>query len=148
MASKINDIEREKRIDLVGDFFISERTTVRKTTKFFNDNFFSISSATVYDYLKRYINKYPSKKDIILEILSSNKEESINNETIRQRVLDNSKYALSGYTIEEISSLSNTSYWTIYRDLVERLSKIDLKLSNEVIIVLSKRKRNNLKNGR
>lgn len=44
MASKIDDIERDKRIDLIGDFFVQEKTSVRKTTKFFCDNFFSISS--------------------------------------------------------------------------------------------------------
>mgnify|MGYP004595711089 FL=1 len=148
MASKIDDIERDRRIDLIGDFFIQEKTSVRKTTKFFSDNFFPISSATVYDYLKRYMNKYPEKKNLVLEILSNNKGDSIEDESIRNRVMNNLKYALSGYTVEEISSLSNISYWTVYRDLSDRLSKIDMKLSNEVIIVLNKRKRNNLKNGR
>ncbi len=148
MASKIDDIERERRIDLIGDFFIQEKTSIRKTTKFFCDNFFPISSATVYDYLKRYMNKHSEKKDLVLEILSNNKEDSIEEESVRNRVINNLKYALSGYTIEEISSLSNISYWTIYRDLSDRLSKIDMKLSKEVIIILDKRKRNNLKNGR
>ena len=148
MASKIDDIERERRIDLIGDFFIQEKTSIRKTTKFFCDNFFPISSATVYDYLKRYMNKHSEKKDLVLEILSNNKEDSIEEESVRNRVINNLKFALSGYTIEEISSLSNISYWTVYRDLSDRLSKIDMKLSKEVIIILDKRKRNNLKNGR
>lgn len=148
MASKIDDIERDRRIDLIGDFFIQEKTSVRKTTKFFCNNFFSISSATVYDYLKRYMNKYPEKKDLVLEILSNNKEDSIEEESVRNRVINNLKYALAGYTVEEISSISNTSYWTVYRDLSDRLSKIDMKLSNEIIIVFDKRKRNNLRNGR
>ena len=148
MASKIDDIERDRRIDLIGDFFIQEKTSIRKTTKFFCNNFFPISSATVYDYLKRYMNKYPEKKNLVLEILSNNKEESVLEESVRERIINNLKYALSGYTVEEISSFCNISYWTVYRDLSDRLSKIDMKLSKEVIIVLDKRKRNNLKNGR
>lgn len=148
MASKIDDIERDRRIDLIGDFFVQEKTSVRKTTKFFCDNFFPISSTTVYDYLKRYMNKYPERKNLVLEILSNNKEDSVEEESVRNRVMNNLKYALSGYTVEEISSLSKISYWTVYRDLSDRLSKIDMKLSNEVIIVLDKRKRNNLRNGR
>lgn len=148
MASKIDDIERDRRIDLIGDFFIQEKTSVRKTTKFFCDNFFSISSTTVYDYLQRYINKHPERKELVLEILTTNKEDSIEDMHIRQRILNSSKYALSGYTIEEISLLSKISYWTVYRDLSDRLPKIDKKLSEQVIIVLNQRRRNNLKNGR
>ena len=94
------------------------------------------------------MNKYPERKNLVLEILSNNKEDSVEDELIRNRVMNNLKYALSGYTVEEISSLSKISYWTVYRDLSDRLSKIDMKLSKEVIIVLDKRKRNNLRNGR
>lgn len=94
------------------------------------------------------MNKYPERKNLVLEILSNNKEDSVEEESVRNRVMNNLKYALSGYTVEEISSLSKISYWTVYRDLSDRLPKIDIKLSNEVIIVLDKRKRNNLKNGR
>lgn len=148
MAANINDVEREKRIELVGDYFYNQNTSVRKTTEFFKMNFFPISIPTIYDYLNRYMKKYPQKKEVIEEKLKSNKATSIENKDIRDRVINNARYLLLGYTIEEVSEYTKTSYWTVYRDLTERLPKIDPKLNEEVIELLNNRKMSNLRNGK
>ena len=145
MASKISDDERERRIYLVGTFFLEEKSSIRKTAAFFTENFFSISSATVHDYLNRFINKYPNTKEQILSIIESNKEDSIEKHEVRERVLKNLKLALSGYTVEEISARTNTSYWTVYRDLRERLPKIDEEYYKQVVLILNENKERNLR---
>ena len=148
MASKVSDTEREKRIYLVGTFFLAEKSSIRKTAVFFTENFFSISSATVHDYLNRFINKYPNTKEQVLEIIKSNKEESVESSEVRERVLRNLKLFLSGYTVEEISVSTNTSYWTVYRDLKERLSKISEEYYNQVLVLLNENKERNLRHGK
>lgn len=145
MASKISDEERERRIYLVGTFFIEEESSIRKTAAFFTENFFPISSATVHDYLNRFINKYPNTKEQVLSIIESNKEDSIESREVRERVLKNLKLALSGYTVEEISASTNTSYWTVYRDLKERLPKINEKYYKQVVLLLNENKERNLR---
>ena len=148
MASKISDDERERRVYLVGTFFLEEKSSIRKTAAFFTENFFSISSATVHDYLNRFINKYPNTKIKILSIIESNKEDSIEKHEVRERVLKNLKLALSGYTVEEISVRTNTSYWTVYRDLRERLPKIDEEYYKQVVLLLNENKERNLRHGK
>lgn len=148
MASKVSDSEREKRIYLVGTFFLEEKSSIRKTAAFFTENFFPISSATVHDYLNRFINKYPNTKEQVLEIIKSNKEESIESSEVRERVLKNLKLFLSGYTVEEISASTNTSYWTVYRDLKERLPKISEEYYNQVLVLLNENKERNLRHGK
>ena len=148
MASKISDDERKRRVYLVGTFFLEEKSSIRKTAAFFTENFFSISSATVHDYLNRFINKYPNTKEQILSIIESNKEDSIEKHEVRERVLKNLKLALSGYTVEEISVRTNTSYWTVYRDLRERLPKIDEEYYKQVVLLLSENKERNLRHGK
>ena len=148
MAANVDDVEREKRIELVGDYFYNQNTSVRKTTEFFSMNFFPISVATVYDYLNKYMKKYPDKEEKIKEKLHSNKATSIENRDIRNRVINNARYILLGYTIEEVSKYTKTSYWTVYRDLTERLPKIDLKINEEVMNLLNERKMGNLRNGK
>ena len=148
MASKISDDERERRIYLVGTFFLEEKSSIRKTAAFFTENFFSISSATVHDYLNRFINKYPNTKEQILSIIESNKEDSIEKHEVRERVLKNLKLALNGYTVEEISVRTNTSYWTVYRDLKERLPKISEEYYNQVLVLLNENKERNLRHGK
>lgn len=145
MASKISDEERERRIYLVGTFFIEEESSIRKTAAFFTENFFPISSATVHDYLNRFINKYPNTKEQVLSIIESNKEDSIESREVRERVLKNLKLALSGYTVEEISASTNTSYWTVYRDLKERLPKINEEYYKQVVLLLNENKERNLR---
>ena len=148
MASKISDDERNRRIYLVGTFFLEEKSSIRKTAAFFTENFFSISSATVHDYLNRFINKYPNTKEQVLEIIKSNKEESVESSKVRERVLRNLKLFLSGYTVEEINVSTNTSYWTVYRDLKERLSKISEEYYNQVLVLLNENKERNLRHGK
>lgn len=148
MASKISDDERNRRIYLVGTFFLEEKSSIRKTAAFFTENFFSISSATVHDYLNRFINKYPNTKEQVLSIIESNKEDSIEKPEVRERVLKNLKLALSGYTVEEISARTNTSYWTVYRDLRERLPKIDEEYYKQVVLLLNENKERNLRHGK
>lgn len=148
MATKISDSEREKRIYLVGTFFLEERSSIRKTAAFFTENFFPISSATVHDYINRFINKYPNTKEQVLEIIKSNKEESIENNEVKERVLKNLKLFISGYTIEEISNSTNVSYWTVYRDLKERLPRINEEYYKQVLLLLNENRERNLRHGK
>ena len=87
-------------------------------------------------------------KEQILSIIESNKEDSIEKHEVRERVLKNLKLALSGYTVEEISVRTNTSYWTVYRDLRERLPKIDEEYYKQVVLLLNENKERNLRHGK
>ena len=149
-ANLSNDDERERRILLVGNYFLENPTaSTRSAAKYFSENFFKISNYTIHDYLQRYKKMIVSQnKEIfnsINKIMEDNKPDNINNEEVRKRVLLNSKLFLyNNMTIEEISNATGVSFWTIYRDLNQRLAVIDSNLHNKVNDMMIKRSLENL----
>lgn len=141
---KLTDEEREKRVILVAEYVIETGSSTRVTAKFFSDNFFLISNATVSDYCERYIIKYPKKLAALNDVISNNKGKNLEDSDIQKRIYENAKDIINGLTIEEISTKSGVSYWTVYRDLTERLIKINPQLAGEIKAVFSKRSKENL----
>lgn len=145
MAINFTPKERDERIKLIGDFALETHDSTREIAEFFSKSFFKISHVTVHTYLKKYAEYYPEKKGEILEIISNNKPDTINDEKVKIRVLTNAKYLLEGYTVEEISNITKVNYWTVYRDLVVRLEKLDEKLYENIKEILEEHKRDNLR---
>ena len=103
---KITDEEREKRIVLVAEYVLETGMSTRETAKFFSNNFFFISNATVSDYCKRYVTKYPKKLLALKNVVNNNRGKTLNDPDIKKRIYENAKNIINGLTIEEISSKS------------------------------------------
>ena len=67
-----SDEERDRRIDLVGEYRVHTGESTRNIAKYFSFTQFKISNATVSDYLERYKKRHPENKAII-EIEYENK---------------------------------------------------------------------------
>ncbi len=144
MAANFTDKEREERINLVGEYFINNPgVSTRKIAEYFSNNFFKISNATVLDYINRY-KKNNNLTDEIDNKLNENKPKTINDADVKKRILTCAKFYINGKTLEEISTITNTNYWIVYRDLMVRLKKIDEYLYNQVIKLASIRSNQNL----
>lgn len=133
--------ELEKKIISVAEHIIETGDSYRKTAKKFG-----ISAPTVLSYCKKYKKMYPIKANLLDEQINKNKEETIERDEVKQRVLENTKLLLNGKTIEEIAVQTNTDYWIVYRDLTVRLKMLDVDLFNQVAILLDNRRMENLKN--
>lgn len=147
MAKTIGDSEeRDKRIKLIGDYYRNHDTSIRKTASFFTENFFEISTYTVKDYLERYKVMYPSYKNIIDEKLKNNKPSSIEDENVKNRVMEVTRLFKSGLMVKDIADYLGLTSDIVYRDLVERLPKINLQEAKEVSEIMKKNRYNNLIN--
>lgn len=147
MAKKVEtEEERLRRIIAVGEYVSENGTSSRKTAEYFSKNFFPISNNTVSEYCKLYIRLYPHKSAALVEAIKNNKEKTIEDEDVLKRVLYNASLVTEeGYTIEEISNMTGVSYWTVYRDLTDRLEKADPELFEGVKNIFSKNRNNNIK---
>lgn len=145
MAQKVSDEERERRIKLVGDYVKDTEASVRQTALYFTENFFSISIATVSDYLKRYEKQFPEHEvsDIVKE-----KRGDVSSKKLEQRVLLNAKLCLEGKTVEEIAALTETSYYKVYRDLTVRLKGLNTVLYDMVSARLNSNRMENIDSGK
>ena len=153
MASNFTDDERKERIILVGEYFLSHPdSSTRKIAEYFSsiENGFKISNATVCQYINIYKDMVSSDKSIIIDRnVNSNRPESVESETVRNRVMFFVSLMLDhDMTIQDISECTGVSYWIVYRDLADRLSKIDIDLYNKVSILMNERKLENLKRGK
>ena len=149
MAANLKDNnERIRRMLMVYDYVQRTHSSTRKTAKYFSDNFFSISNATVLDYLKRVAKLYKDKGDEIEIILNENKVESIESEEIKDRVINAASLIMEGNKVDDISITLGVSYFTIYRDLTIRLEKIDIDLYNQVKLKMEENRLNNLKDSK
>ena len=149
MASTLkNDEEREERVLLVGEYVKETGASTRKTAEYFTKTYFPISNYTVSDYCKRHMKMKPSEVELLKDKIDLNTAKSINDEAIRERVIRNADLLLSSLSINEIVSLTNVSFWTIYRDLTKRLQIVDntkYNLVKELLIDHSKENLNHAK---
>lgn len=153
MASNFTDEERKERIILVGEYFLNHPdSSTRKIAEYFSsiENGFKISNATVCQYIKIYKDMVSSDKSVIIDYnVNSNRPESVESEAVRNRVMYFVSLMLEhDMTIQDISECTGVSYWIVYRDLTDRLSKIDDDLYNKVSILMNERKLENLKRGK
>ncbi len=140
-----SDEEIQRRIILVGDYVKETSSSTRETAKYFTENYFPISNATVSNYLKKYMKLSRNNKLKIMEIIDENKPKTIKDENIRTRVLKVYDLIKLGFTIEEISLNLNVDYWSIYYDIYKRLKMLDENKYNEIKEILKNRSEENLK---
>lgn len=142
MATTVpSQMERDRRIILVGDYFLNTGYSTRKISRIFssdNENYFKISNATVCDYINRYKLYYPDKAEQIDSLIEANKGSSIKNPLVIKRLSEVYNLAIRGFNITEISEKLGVGYWTIYYDIYIRLNKIDKTKYNEVVEFIGK----------
>lgn len=149
MASNFTDEERTERIIMVGEYFINNpNVSTRKISEYFSnmENGFKISNVTVLDYIKRYKEMLDSiGAQFVVEKLSINKPKTVDDKCVRDRVLSVVSYFLDGMTVQDIVCKTGYSFWVIYRDLTERLEKIDYDLYLKVSSEMNRRRFENLR---
>lgn len=150
-ANVFDEEERNRRIKLVGQYFIDNpNTSTREAADYFSKNYFKISNATIHDYLQRYkklMENSPELTEAIDNTLENNKPDTIDNLEIRKRVILVCKMYLQDYkTVEQIADELGESYWTIYRDLTTRLEQVNPMLYKIVDAQLNSNSLDNLKN--
>lgn len=134
-----NDKERNRRIKLVVDY-IAKGASIRETQRLLEEKHrIKISVATISDYAKRgkkMVYEYATAIDDIFYDKNKDKlvfHDGSVNEFVKARVIKEANlYYVDGCTVEEIAKLMNISYYTVYRDLTEKLPKINEKLAIEI----------------
>ena len=149
MASNmIDDKERQRRIELVGDYRFQTGESYRKIAKYFSSkegiDGFDISETAVKSYVELYMKNHPEKREIMLKQTEENISNSIKNDEVRKRVLKVADLIIQGYYLEQISEFLKEPYWVIYRDVNNRLTMIDKKLYDKVKELMSERSQKNL----
>lgn len=141
MAKTFTEEERDKLIEQVGSYYLITKESYRDIAKEFG-----ISAPTVKDYIEKYKKLHGH---LAAEIDASIKEktsqnDSINNPTIKERVITVYMYILDGYTIEEIATLLQEPISTIYNDINIRLEQVNPAYKEEVAAIMRKRSNQNL----
>ena len=148
MADNLHDdfIERDRRIEIVGELFLSdEEYSTREISKIISSNEsygFKISNATVSDYIQRYKDKHPDKKEEIDSLIEAKRPKSLKDVSVQKRVLKATDLLIKGDSIETIANKLNESVWTIYRDINTRLKQLDISLYLNAKEVLELHSRN------
>ena len=141
MAKTFTEEERDKLIEQVGSYYLITKESYRDIAKEFG-----ISAPTVKDYIDKYKKLHGH---LAAEIDASIKEktsqnDSINNPTVKERVITVYMYILDGYTIEEIATLLQEPISTIYNDINIRLEQVNSAYKEEVTAIMRKRSNQNL----
>lgn len=84
----------------------------------------------------------------VQEILQRNKPKTINDEEVRNRVLESAELIKQGLTVEEIAKQKNLSVHIIYEDLQTRLQRISQDLYEEIKDIEMQNSLNNLKSNK
>lgn len=141
MAKTFTEEERDKLIEQVGSYYLITKESYRDIAKKFG-----ISAPTVKDYIEKYKKLHGH---LASEIDASIKEKtsqnnSINNPTVKERVITVYMYILDGYTFEEIATLLQEPISTIYNDINIRLEQVNPAYKEEVAAIMRKRSNQNL----
>jgi len=145
MAKNLKDIEeRNKRVIEVAEYVKETGASTRKTAKYFTMNKFSISNATVDDYLN---NRLPKLNPVlyleVMEVIKTNTPKTIEEVEVKKRIYLAASLLFKDYTIAEIAEELNSTPATIYNDLKVRLPRIEekadvVKLVNDRIDVIDR----------
>lgn len=139
MAANIKDPEeRNRRIQLVGKYFVDTGLPTRPIASYFSENFFKISNKTVYQYIRQYMKMHPEESQNIQEKIENNTEKTITDANTRKRVFLVAKLVIEGYTINEIVDILNSSNTNedkisiknVEHDIFIRLKKLAKQDSN------------------
>ena len=140
-----NDLERLRRIKIVGDYVFKTEATIIKTQKYISENYFPISVYTVKTYLDAYkkldMEKYGELERIKNAHLESRLDDKKTIERIKKIV---HMYLVEGKNLDEIAKILEVSYDIVYRDMTNRLPKINENLARQVSQEFNRRKLLNL----
>ena len=127
---------RNERIVLVGEYVKKNKASTRKAAEFFTKTQFTISNATVSDYITRFAKMKNDEITRIKETIEKRSKDEVKNEETAERVIKAGELFASGYNFEEITELLNESMIVVYADLNRRLKYANKKLFNEVKPIL------------
>lgn len=141
MAKTFTEEERDKLIEQVGSYYLITKESYRDIAKEFG-----ISAPTVKDYIDKYKKLHGHLAAEINESIKekTSQNDSINNPTVKERVIKVYMYILQGYTFEEIAALLNESINTVYNDINIRLEQVNPAYKEEVAAIMRKRSNQNL----
>ncbi len=143
--TRLTDEEREERINLVGEYYtMNPDASVRSTAKYFSNQGMFMSYVTVQDYIQRYKKRHPEKSDLVQQVIDSRKPLTVENQEIRNRIINEAKLVIEGYTIANISEVMSVDYWTVVRDLAKRLPLLDMELYEQVKTIMNQNSMDNL----
>lgn len=145
-----DDEERYRRIKLVVDY-IRDGFSIRKIKELFDEEHnITISIATISDYARRGKKMFGNSDVIDSTFYKNNKDKLVFhdgtiNEEVKMRVVKEAKlYYVEGYNLEEISNELNIPYHVVYRDLKEKLPRINSELAENVKKMMSDNRLDNL----
>ena len=149
MARTFSEEKRLELINKVGKYFLysEKKPSCRKCVEYLKNNGVSISVATVKDYLHRFIKMNPSTADIIYDIIDGNKPKTVEDESVRNRVLMVSNMVANGLSIDDVVNQTGYTKDTIHNDITKRIFLIDVDLGLKVKYVLENHKISNLMQG-
>ena len=125
MAQKKSPEERQMLINLVGEHFLKTGQSTREIAAYFTELGYPLSNATVSDYISRFKKQNPKISVDIDEKIQDNTTKSIEDASIRTRVMYVTKFFLQNHTADDIALAFNVTTSVIYRDLNERLPIIE-----------------------
>lgn len=138
--AKFTDEERKELILKIADYIITNKSSTRKTAKIFGISNFSIS-----DYMNDKLMLLDVEKHKkVQEILNNNKPKTIEDESVKTRILEEAKLINSGMTATEVANSFGISIDVIHDDLTSRLPKIDKELAVCISAKLKLNSTNNL----
>lgn len=141
--SKFTDEERIEKVKEVADYIIATGDSTRNAAKAFN-----ISNATVSTWMSDLLKKIDYEKYcLVKEKLAENTPKTVEDDEIRNRVLDAANLIIHGFTVEEIAKKMNVTTNIINEDLQTRLSRISTILDDQVKIIQRQNSLNNLNIG-
>lgn len=137
--AKFTDEERNTLILEIANYIIAYKSSTRKVAEKFDISNFSVS-----DYMNNRLKVLdPEKYKKVHEILTENKPKTIDDETIKTRILEEAKLINSGMTATEVAATFGISVDVIHDDLTSRLPRIDKELA---ICISEKLKLNSINN--
>lgn len=127
MAKNLKDEDlRNERVIEVALYVKETKASTRQVSKYFTENRFPISNATVNDYLKNRLPKInPALYEEIKPILASHVPKTVETVEVRKRIYSAVSLLFQDYTVEEIAKELNSTIDIIYDDLTRRLPKIE-----------------------
>lgn len=127
MAKNIKNEElRNERVLEVALYVKETKASTRQVSKYFTENKYPISNATVNDYLKNRLPKInPVLYKEIKPILDSHVPKTIDTVEIRKRIYSAVSLLFQDYTIEEIAKELDSTIDIIYDDLTRRLPRLE-----------------------
>ena len=148
MARTFDEDKRIELINAVGRYYLyGNDPSYRRCAEYLTKAGNSISNATVKDYLDRFMRMNPETAPIIYDIVSGNKPKTIEDESVRNRVIMVSNMVANGLTIEDVFEQTGYTKDVIHNDITKRIYQIDIDLALKVKEVLTRHKLDNLMQG-